>query len=180
MPDGRVIQGCAMDEPLQQISPLPDAQWPRLESQIGPPTFNDQIRGSTRSPSHYASSVSTNMALTLVSRRAATRAVASCSAARSFSTPVHDTTFSPAATPPPPPTAESQVLRNAVNATTPRYDWTRDEIREIYQTPLMDLAFQSVLQPNHSTVTITPADIEPSPPSTAASTAPRPSRCAPS
>lgn len=61
---------------------------------------------------------------------------------RSFSTPVNDT-FTPIVGTPPPPQASS-VLHNAVNATGPRHDWTRDEIRELYNMPLMELAFQSV------------------------------------
>lgn len=36
------------------------------------------------------------------------------------------------------------MLEDAVNAKAPRFDWTKDEIREIYNTPLMELAFQSV------------------------------------
>lgn len=48
--------------------------------------------------------------------------------------------------PPPPPTsvAGGNAVENAVNAKSPRYDWTKDEIREIYETPLMELAFHSV------------------------------------
>ncbi|KAF4552193.1 Biotin synthase [Elsinoe fawcettii] len=34
-------------------------------------------------------------------------------------------------------------LDRAINAKSPRYDWTKDEIREIYNTPLMELAHQS-------------------------------------
>ncbi|EMD00626.1 hypothetical protein BAUCODRAFT_60814 [Baudoinia panamericana UAMH 10762] len=84
------------------------------------------------------------MALFLFSRRAAAR---SCTAAtiRSFSTPINDalSPVSPSAPPPPPEEQESVVLRNAVNARGPRYDWTREEIREIYHQPLMQLAHES-------------------------------------
>ncbi|KAK4554824.1 biotin synthase [Recurvomyces mirabilis] len=82
------------------------------------------------------------MSLTLLSRRTVIRSLPS-TCARSFSTPVNDT-FSPVSpsAPPPPPEA-SNVLRDAVNSTGPRHDWTRDEIRDIYNTPLMELAFQS-------------------------------------
>ncbi|KAK0934298.1 biotin synthase [Friedmanniomyces endolithicus] len=83
------------------------------------------------------------MALTLFSRRATARSLqASCTTVRSFSTPVNDT-FSPSPSAPPPPPEASHVLRDAVSAQGTRYDWTRDEIRDIYNTPLMELAFQS-------------------------------------
>jgi biotin synthase len=36
------------------------------------------------------------------------------------------------------------VFQEAVNATSPRTNWTRDEIKEIYDTPLMELAFAAV------------------------------------
>ncbi|KAK5122318.1 hypothetical protein LTR85_004229 [Meristemomyces frigidus] len=63
---------------------------------------------------------------------------------RSFSTPVNDTFAVPSNVPPPPPeTLSSSILRDAVYARGPRYDWTRDEIRELYNMPLMELAFQS-------------------------------------
>ena len=84
------------------------------------------------------------MSLTLLSRRAAPRSLqTTCNAIRTFSTPVNDS-FSPSTPPPPPAGTESHVLQNAVRARGPRYDWTRDEIREIYNTPLMDLTYQSV------------------------------------
>jgi biotin synthase len=84
------------------------------------------------------------MSLTLLSRRAAVRSVQSASAActRSFSTPVNDS-FAPISATPPPPPESTNALWNAVNARAPRYDWTKDEIREIYNTPLMELAFQA-------------------------------------
>ena len=61
---------------------------------------------------------------------------------RQFSTPVDDRLSSIAGTSP----LQRAVnpLHNAVNATTPRYDWTKDEIRQIYNTPLMELAHQAV------------------------------------
>ncbi|KAK0343065.1 biotin synthase [Friedmanniomyces endolithicus] len=82
------------------------------------------------------------MALTLFSRRATARSLGSCTTIRAFSTPVNDT-FPPSPSAPPPPPEASHVLRNAVSAQGTRYDWTRDEIRDIYNTPLMELAFQS-------------------------------------
>ena len=36
------------------------------------------------------------------------------------------------------------VLQDAMRQTGPRHDWSKDEIREIYKTPLMELAHQSV------------------------------------
>jgi hypothetical protein len=88
------------------------------------------------------------MSLTIVPRRVALRsATRSTPWARQFSTVVDDTfsPVAPASAPPPPPQArKGRVLEEAVNATAPRFDWTKDEIREIYNTPLMELAFQAV------------------------------------
>jgi len=42
------------------------------------------------------------------------------------------------------PAAPGSVLTNATKATTARNVWSKDEIREIYNTPLMELAFKSV------------------------------------
>lgn len=42
------------------------------------------------------------------------------------------------------PAAPGSVLSNATKATTARNVWSKDEIREIYNTPLMELAFKSV------------------------------------
>jgi len=36
------------------------------------------------------------------------------------------------------------AFENALNATGPRNTWTREEIKEIYETPLMKLAFAAV------------------------------------
>lgn len=36
-----------------------------------------------------------------------------------------------------------KALQEALRATVPRHNWTKDEIREIYNTPLMELAHQS-------------------------------------
>lgn len=60
---------------------------------------------------------------------------------RSFSTPVDDT-FS--VDKPPSHPKSRNALQGAVVAEAPRHDWTKDEIREIYNTPLMELAFQAV------------------------------------
>lgn len=84
------------------------------------------------------------MSLTAIPRRAAVR---SAPIIRQFSTLVDDTfsQVSPSGAPPAPPQArKGSVLEDAVNAKAPRFDWTKDEIREIYNTPLMELAFQSV------------------------------------
>ena len=101
------------------------------------------------------------MSLSLLPRRAPARCLRATTTAavggmRAFSTPVNDS-FSPiATTPPPAPEAQGAVWR-AVNARAPRYDWTKDEIRELYNTPLMELAHQAVcvlrwLQQEHWTV----------------------------
>lgn len=60
---------------------------------------------------------------------------------RSLSTPVNDL-FSIQASPI--DAGDGRALTEAVNAKAPRNDWTRDEIRDIYNTPLMELAFQAV------------------------------------
>jgi biotin synthase len=38
----------------------------------------------------------------------------------------------------------AQILREAVAATAPRHNWTRDEISAIFYQPLMELAYQAV------------------------------------
>lgn len=83
------------------------------------------------------------MALHILPRRLAARSVQGAGI-RSFSTPVNESVSPTSPTIAPPPPEFSNTLRNAVSADRPRYDWTRDEIREIYNTPLMELAFQSV------------------------------------
>lgn len=47
-------------------------------------------------------------------------------------------------TPPPPTPKSDSVFDRAINATGPRNDWTKDEISEIHQKPLMELAFAAV------------------------------------
>ncbi|WPH01339.1 Biotin synthase [Acrodontium crateriforme] len=83
------------------------------------------------------------MSLTLFARRAP-RSVLGC---RALSTPVHDSlsSLAPSNQAPPPPPSDGLVLKDAVNANAPRYDWTRDEIRELYNTPLMELAHNSAV-----------------------------------
>lgn len=39
---------------------------------------------------------------------------------------------------------EKSVFQTAVEATSPRINWTREEIKEIYDMPLMELAFAAV------------------------------------
>jgi biotin synthase len=39
---------------------------------------------------------------------------------------------------------QSSVFDNALAADAPRNNWTKEEIREIYDTPLMNLAFAAV------------------------------------
>lgn len=38
----------------------------------------------------------------------------------------------------------TSVFKDAVEATAPRTNWTRDEIAEVYNTPLMELTYASV------------------------------------
>lgn len=45
---------------------------------------------------------------------------------------------------PTPPQRTSSLLDQAASATGPRSNWTKDEITEIHQTPLMELAFAAV------------------------------------
>jgi biotin synthase len=42
------------------------------------------------------------------------------------------------------PTPQSAVFERAVKATAPRNNWKKEEIKEIYDTPLMKLAFAAV------------------------------------
>lgn len=85
------------------------------------------------------------MSVTFLPSRAAARAlqVKTVVRTRYFSTPVNDT-FSPVPSTPPPPPATQSALWAAVNARAPRNDWSKDEIRDIYNTPLMELAHQAV------------------------------------
>lgn len=40
------------------------------------------------------------------------------------------------------------VFQEAIEATEPRTNWTRDEIQQIYHTPLIELAFAAVSFPD--------------------------------
>ncbi len=51
----------------------------------------------------------------------------------------------PAATPP------AGAFENAIEAKSPRNNWTKEEIKEIYETPLMKLAFAAVSYTHNST-----------------------------
>lgn len=63
---------------------------------------------------------------------------------RSFST-VLDTPIDPKTQQVTPPAArKSSVYEDAVNATEPRTNWTREEISEIYNTPLIRLTYAAV------------------------------------
>lgn len=79
----------------------------------------------------------------------------SAGAIRSYST-VHDLphTSSSFAQPPTPPTAadNTSVFQKALNATAPRNDWTKEQISEIHQTPLMELAFSAVCSSHLSVI----------------------------
>lgn len=67
---------------------------------------------------------------------------------RTFST-VIDENISPVSSslsppPSPAPHAAGALLQDTVNANEPRTNWTKNEIRELFNTPLMELAFNSV------------------------------------
>jgi len=88
-----------------------------------------------------------DMESTRVCQRAARKAVQHITF-RSYSI-VHDVPRTSAAIPhtaPPSPSPRS-VFDEAVNASAPRNTWTKDEISEIYKTPLMDLAYAAVSSP---------------------------------
>lgn len=81
-----------------------------------------------------------------MSRWAARKAVRNVSSVRSYSI-VHDVprvTGTLNQTAPPPPPKGLSVFEQAVNATGPRNNWTKEEISQIHQTPLMELAFAAV------------------------------------
>lgn len=91
----------------------------------------------------------TTMELASMSRAVARRVVSKASYARYYSI-VHDVPRTAAGlspTPPPPQPQSRSVFEEAVNATGPRTNWTKDEITQIHQTPLMELAFAAVSQP---------------------------------
>jgi biotin synthase len=72
-------------------------------------------------------------------------------AIRSYST-VHDlphasSSFAQPPTPPTPAVDNTSVFQRAINATAARNDWTKEQISEIHQTPLMELAFAAVSPP---------------------------------
>lgn len=52
----------------------------------------------------------------------------------------------PVTMPPQFTTPQSSVFDSALAAEVPRNNWTKDEIKEIYDTPLMKLAFAAVSQ----------------------------------
>ncbi len=83
-------------------------------------------------------------------------------------------------------TPQRSIFQEAIEAKTPRTDWTRDEIKQIYDTPLMDLAFAAVSTTQHSACAVkflqeVPLTIAPEPhraPCTDASTTPQAFKCA--
>jgi hypothetical protein len=65
---------------------------------------------------------------------------------RTFSTVQDAPILSVSSTHPPlnPAPKASATLHNALQATLPRTTWTREEIAEVYNTPLMELSFAAV------------------------------------
>lgn len=81
-----------------------------------------------------------------MSRSIALRASKQVRSARYYSI-VHDVPRTAASlnqTSPPPQPQSQSVFDQAVNATGPRNDWTKEEISQIHQRPLMELAFAAV------------------------------------
>lgn len=64
---------------------------------------------------------------------------------RSFSS-VHDVVPNPISAPPPPAASikSGNALSNALQATAPRNNWTKGEISDIYNTPLIELQYAAV------------------------------------
>lgn len=83
------------------------------------------------------------MATSIVSKQFGRLSVTS-SRKRLFSTVIDDNAARIVPSGSPPRSTPGSALRSAVSAKAPRTSWTKDEIREIYNTPLMELAFQSV------------------------------------
>lgn len=77
-----------------------------------------------------------------MSTRQAVRSLRQLTNGRQFSTVVDDRMAMAAGSNPLARTGS--VLQDAMRQTGPRHDWSKDEIREIYKTPLMELAHQSV------------------------------------
>ncbi|KAG9728356.1 biotin synthase, partial [Aureobasidium melanogenum] len=76
-----------------------------------------------------------------MSTRQAVRSLRQIANGRPFSTVVDDRMAMAAGSSP--MSRTGNVLQEAMRQTGPRHDWTKDEIREIYKTPLMELAHQS-------------------------------------
>lgn len=64
---------------------------------------------------------------------------------RSFSS-VRDVVPNPISAPPPPAAhiKSGKALNNALQANAPRNNWTKEEISEIYNTPLIELQYAAV------------------------------------
>lgn len=86
------------------------------------------------------------MDLAIMSRSIALRASRQARSVRYYSI-VHDVPAVAASlgqnAPPPQPQSQS-VFDRALNASGPRHDWTKEEISQIHQRPLMELAFAAV------------------------------------
>jgi len=118
-----------------------------------------------------------SMAYRALLRPALARPLTTTQLLRPFGTVV-DAPVAAAAQQPPP----SNVFESALQATGPRTSWTKAEITEIYNKPLIDLTYAAVsalraplLRPPEKAHM---ANHLPSLPSTGASTTPPPSRCA--
>ncbi|KAB5584962.1 biotin synthase [Coniochaeta sp. 2T2.1] len=67
---------------------------------------------------------------------------------RALSTVVETSSVFPSPPPPPPAPAVSgvkRILHDAVAATAPRHNWTKEEVSAIYHQPLMELSFQAAI-----------------------------------
>jgi hypothetical protein len=95
------------------------------------------VEASSRSPFLLSLIVTFKM-----STRQAVRSLRQITNGRPFSTVVDDRMAMAAGSSSLP--RSGNVLQDAMRQTGPRHDWSKDEIREIYKTPLMELAHQAV------------------------------------
>lgn len=121
--------------PTKHFTPLTHLHTPKSYLQL-----------SLWSSLHISCKLRYSMDLATMSRSIALRASKQVRSARYYSI-VHDVPRNAASlsqnSPPPQPQSQS-IFDQAVNATGPRHNWTKEEISQIHQRPLMELAFAAV------------------------------------